>query len=165
MSTIKKPIQPKKPIKPSEPVKPEEVGIFQQPTIYINSKFYMDYDTVAEYYGEYSVKASLSLDSFNALEESVNKFKLEHPNASDIKIDMIYMNIQYKEHGPNLNYAAEIKLYNKNMVSYKKNLVEYEKDNEKYLVELREYNDLKLQYDLDQARINLKHLEKKAKLR
>lgn len=43
--------------------------------------------------------------------------------------------------------------------------LEYGKNNEKYLVELQEYNDLKLQYVLDQARINLKHLEKKAKLR
>ena len=165
MSTIKKPIQPNKPNKPSEPIKPEEFGVFQQPLFYINPKFYMDYYTEAEYYGEYSVKASLSLDAYNALEEGMNKFKLEHPNASDVKIDMVNMNIQYKEYGPNVNYASEMRAYDKRMKSYNQKMVEYEKHNEKYLVELKEYNELKLQYDLDQARINLKQLEKKANLR
>ena len=165
MSTIKKPIQPNKPNKPSEPIKPEEFGAVKQPLININPNFYMNYDTVAEYYGEYRVKASLSLDAYNALEESVNKFKLEHPNASDVKIDMVNMNIEYKEYGPNVSYASEMKAYDKRMKSHNQKMVEYVKHAKKYLVDLKAYNDLKLQYELDQARINLKQLEKKANLR
>lgn len=160
MTKIKKPIAPNKPHKPVEPTEPEEYGYFQ--AVPIGLGIDMDYETTPDYYDSYSVEASITIKDVESLYESVTDFKSKHPNVRNVKIDLVYSQIQYEEYGRNPCYDRNIKSYNKYIAEYKRKLVEYKKKNEKYLTELEEYNKLKLQYDLQEAKLNLKRLEEKA---
>ena len=157
---IKKPHAPSMPNKPSEPKKPEEMIFLSKREYFDNIDLDIKYDY--EYYtGEKSVEsATITVDALKRLQEVVDLVSAKE-NVKIKSIDLFRGEVLYEELSSSPRYKQSCESYEKALNKYNIKLAEYEIKLKIYQKDLETYKTLKLQHDHEQAKLNLKRLEKK----
>jgi hypothetical protein len=155
---IKKPHAPSMPNKPSEPKKPEVMIYMPKFELIKDIDIDIKYDSVE--YDQYVESVLITIDSLKKIQEVVDLVLLKE-NIKFLSIDLYRNKVWYEELVENKRYDLEYKSYEKALNKYNIKLAEYEIKLKIYQKELETYKTLKLQYDHEQAKLNLERLQKR----